>query len=266
MITEIKQKEFCRLTGLTRKSLLIYEDKKILIPYRIDIETGYRFYNLCNIFHGEKLAFLRSLHFSLYDIETILNDSKETLSILQNKKCELQHELQRISHGISFFALNNDYPLPFSDELRVTTVQLRLVATAEGRGDARDIALAHKLLSRHITNDHGIAVGDSGTYYFDDSTSSDMHFKAFVPVLATPQSITGAYKIEYFGSPRFTFLRHFGSYELLPERYGVLISEIKKQRIHLSGEYLEIYRTQRQTKSTAENTTLITDIGVPTWA
>ncbi len=266
MIREIKQKEFCRLTGLTRKSLLMYEDKNLLSPYRIDQETGYRYYNIENIFRGEKLAFLRSLHFSLQEIETLLDDSSEALAILQNKERELQRELQHISHGISFIGLNNDYPLPFSDDLRVTTLPLRLVATAEGRGDSRDIALAHKLLLRHLTTDLGVPVGDSGTYYFDDSTSSEIHFKAFIPILAAPVTITGAYAVEYFGSPRFTFLRHFGSYELLPEQYVALTSEMKEQEIPLSGEHMEIYRTQKFTASSTDTATLITDIGVPTWA
>jgi len=266
MIQEIKQKEFCRLTGLTRKSLLMYEDKLLLLPYRIDSETGYRYYNQENIFRGEKLAFLRSLHFSLTEIESLLQDSPETALILQNKERELQRELQHISHGISFISLNSDYPLPFSDELRVTTLPLRLVAISEGRGDSRDVALAHKLLARQLAQDGVVQVGDTGTYFFDDSTRSEYHFKAFTPILAAPVTITGSYLVEYFGSPRFTFLRHFGSYELLPERYKVLTSEMKAQDVALSGEYLEIYRNSQLSSISSDITTFVTDIGVPTWS
>ncbi|ERP30786.1 MerR family transcriptional regulator [Chitinivibrio alkaliphilus] len=52
-----KQKEFCRLTGLTRKILLSYEKREILLPSWVDPRTGYRYYTDTEVRLGSKIAF-----------------------------------------------------------------------------------------------------------------------------------------------------------------------------------------------------------------
>ncbi len=93
---EIKQKEFCRLTGLTRKALLVYEEKGLLTPSRIDQSTGYRFYGSHEVKRGAKISFLRSLSFSIHEILVLVDETDSATTILKNKERELHDELQKI--------------------------------------------------------------------------------------------------------------------------------------------------------------------------
>ena len=73
------------------------------------------------------------------------------------------------------------------------------------------------------------------------------------------------FTVEQFGIPRFTYLRHYGTYELLHESYSILKQQLLEFEIAQTGEFIEIYRNGRMTKSSHNYTTLITDIGVPSW-
>ncbi len=99
---EIKQKEFCRLTGLTRKALLVYEEKGLLTPDRTDPDTGYRFYEMESINRGAKISFLRSLSFSIIDILIMVDELESATPILKKREGELLLEIQRLVHGRKF--------------------------------------------------------------------------------------------------------------------------------------------------------------------
>jgi DNA-binding transcriptional MerR regulator len=150
MQNEIKQKQFCRLTGLTRKALLVYEEKGVLNPCRIDPSTGYRYYGENEVRRGVKIAFLRSLSFSVNELKSLVDDEPGGAEILLRKEEVLAQELHRIRNGLQFIELNRNYPFPFSEDIRETTLPLYQVATIEGRGTSRDVSVHHKLLARQL--------------------------------------------------------------------------------------------------------------------
>ncbi len=262
---EIKQKEFCRLTSLTRKALLVYEEKGLLSPCRIDQDTGYRYYGSQEIERGAKISFLRSLSFSIHDILVLVDETDSATKILKNKERELQDELQKIRHGIQFIELNQDYPFPFSCELRETSLPIYRVATIEGRGEARDITIHHKLLYQQMKEHIVTSRGDRGTYFFSDSTHEEYHFKVFMPIDPAWVQTIVPFAVEQFGVPRFTYLRHYGTYELLHKTYEEMYRQFAEFEMPLSGEYFEIYRNAPLSSGVVDTSTLITDIGVPQW-
>jgi len=264
MDKEIKQKEYCRLTGLTRKALLIYEQKSILIPSRIDPDTGYRFYNENEISRGIKIALLRSLDFTVPEIESIINDSSDTTTLLTKKEQEPHKKRQLFEHGIRFMELNRG-DSPFSNDLRETKLSLYQVATMEGRGTVRDLSVHLKLLSRYVRQYGALECGPTGTYFFPDSSDIEIHFKVFVPVTGEWLTTPNGFLIENFGAPRFVFLRHYGTYELIPSTYSELRAQMTEKGETISGEYLEIYRNPPTSLTGTDTTTIITDIGVPQW-
>ncbi len=265
MLLEIKQKEFCRLTGLTRKALLVYESKQLLIPHRIDHSTGYRFYNNENIEKGLKISFLRSLSFSVQEIFILLEESQSATKLLETKQRELVEESQRVKHGINFIEINDAYPFPFSTDLREMQLPLYRVATIEGRGKARDVSIHHKLLSQQMKEHAVETVRDSGTYFFEDSTLEELHFKVFAPIIQTWVETVVPFAVEQFGIPRFTYMRHYGTYERLHKSYQKLYQQMYELKIDNSGEFIEMYRNSNITRNNHNYTTLLTDIGVPTW-
>lgn len=265
MQSEIKQKQFCRLTGLTRKALLVYEEKGVLTPCRIDSETGYRYYSTEEIRRAVKIAFLRSLSFSVNEIRSLIDHEPGCSDILHTKESALSQELHRIRNGLQFIDLNRSYPFPFSEDLRETSLPLYQVAVIEGRGTARDVSVHHKLLNRQLIQEGVEQRSAPGTYYFSDSSTQELHFKVFVPIIGDWFLGNSSCTVENFGIPRFTFLRHYGTYELLPDCYRELWAQLNELEIPITGEYIEIYQNRAETVNSSDYTTLITDIGVPTW-
>jgi len=261
---EIKQKEFCRLTGLTRKALLIYEQRNILIPSRIDIETGYRFYSKKEVQRGAKIAVLRAMDFSVADIENIIDSKVSVKSLFDQKSQALVRQRETIDHGLAFLELSGSGH-PFSEKCHESKLSLYQIATMEGRGTVRDLAVHLKLLSRYIRQHGAFELGPTGSYFYVDSTVNDIHFKVFVPISGEWLTQPNGFQIENFGAPTFHYIRHFGNYELLPSTYDSLRKELTGKNIPLSGEYMEIYRIPPTSLSGSNSTMLITDVGVPQW-
>lgn len=92
----LKIGELAGLTGVSVKALYIYEKKKIVIPARIDEETGYRFYHPDQVKQVEALLELQDLGFSLNDIEKIMSgnySNEDVLLIIEGKKKEWQEKI-----------------------------------------------------------------------------------------------------------------------------------------------------------------------------
>lgn len=70
--------EVTKILGVTRKSLLVYEEMGLLVPAVKDAESGYRYYSADNMTQIRAIRSLQSLGLSLkevkeyyYDIENI---------------------------------------------------------------------------------------------------------------------------------------------------------------------------------------------------
>jgi len=92
-------KEVCRICNVTRKALLVYEEKGLLSPYYINPDTGYRYYNAENI---SKIMYIRKFQtfgFSLDDIDSYLHDTSrlsEVVDRLDQLKQEIEDTLSQL--------------------------------------------------------------------------------------------------------------------------------------------------------------------------
>ena len=67
-VSLFKVGEVTKLTGVTRKALLIYEDKGLLIPAVKDESSGYRYYSADNITQIRSIRSLQSLGLTLKEV------------------------------------------------------------------------------------------------------------------------------------------------------------------------------------------------------
>ena len=70
--------EFSRITSLTVKALRFYHEKGILVPARVDEDSGYRYYSTDNAARARLIVRLRDLEFSLEEIREILQHTDES--------------------------------------------------------------------------------------------------------------------------------------------------------------------------------------------
>ncbi len=76
-------KEVCDVCKVTRKALLIYEEKGLLTPCYVNKDSGYRYYNAENI---SKIMYIRryqSFGFSLDEIREYLDNTKELSKVFE---------------------------------------------------------------------------------------------------------------------------------------------------------------------------------------
>jgi len=88
--------ELSRITGLSVKTLRFYHEEGVLVPSRIDPETGYRYYGARHVDAARVITQLRELEFSLNEIKQILSsceDEADLLDQLERQKEAIQEKV-----------------------------------------------------------------------------------------------------------------------------------------------------------------------------
>ena len=96
----LKIGEFSRLSMLTIKALRFYEKEGLLLPARVDQESGYRFYETDQLAAAATIKALRQLDFTVDEIKAHLGGIP-LQDALSRKKAELQQRQSDISARIS---------------------------------------------------------------------------------------------------------------------------------------------------------------------
>lgn len=100
----LKIGEFSKLSHLTVKALRFYERKGILIPKKVDEQTGYRFYETSQLKEAARIKSYRQLGLTIEEIQAINKGTnlKEVLiskaKFLQNQKEKIEACLLIINH------------------------------------------------------------------------------------------------------------------------------------------------------------------------
>ncbi|NLC88152.1 MAG: MerR family transcriptional regulator [Clostridiaceae bacterium] len=85
--------EFSILAKTTIKTLRYYEKEKLLIPYFIDKESGYRYYETNQLVDLAKIISLRQIGLSINEIKQILINENDYNNILKSRKQNIEQEL-----------------------------------------------------------------------------------------------------------------------------------------------------------------------------
>ena len=76
-------KEVCEICNITRKTLLVYEEKGLLCPHYVNQDSGYRYYNAENVSKIMHVKKMQSFGFSLNEIHEYLNDTKKMHEVFE---------------------------------------------------------------------------------------------------------------------------------------------------------------------------------------
>ena len=89
-------KEVEEQTGLTRSNIRFYEKEKLIEPSRND-KNGYRDYSEKDLENIKKIAYLRTLEFSVEDIRYIINEKVSLVEILKKQNERLQEQIEGLN-------------------------------------------------------------------------------------------------------------------------------------------------------------------------
>lgn len=107
--------KMAELHGISQKTLRLYHEYGLIVPYIIDKKTGYRYYSIEQSSRLDMITFLKSIGLSLQeikqimekqDVDYLLNLINKQIELLSNKIDKLKlskKEAQRISESINLY-------------------------------------------------------------------------------------------------------------------------------------------------------------------
>ncbi len=222
--------EVAKAAGITRKTILNYETKGLIVPDKKEGATGNRYYTIDTFTQIRTIRIFQDLGLSLDEIHGYLNDSTD-----------LQPMIARLEK--------------MRDELNLTIEKLKERTLRKGN-IIREITLDPQTIYCRIYNSSSIAdktnllrdtaleamrmYGTDTTrrmYFTEYSASSPQEISYCV---AVPQESRGEY-VKTLPELRAISFFHHGAYEEISESRKRLLSYAEENNIKLSGVFRNIY-------------------------
>ena len=224
--------EVTKIAGVTRKTLLVFEDMGLLTPAVKDEDSGYRYYSADNLTQIRSIRSLQQLGLSLKEVAEYYYDTKNIdthLARLMELRAALDKNIQMLQVRS---AKRGDFTV------RTTTLP-RLVCFCR-RYECSDIANAANVL-----RDTYIAAARTGKmsmlsrmFTMRMSTSSDkLDLLCCIPV---EDSFDGPERMEFPETPALC-IYYRGPYEAMSAAIRALTAYTKEHNVETTGPFRSIY-------------------------
>jgi DNA-binding transcriptional MerR regulator len=240
--------EFSQISGLSVKTLRFYDEKGLLKPARVDIATGYRFYDEASADRARVVAQLRRLQFSLEDIARILADCGDEADLLSY--LERQHRVV-LSRLVADRKVAATLAQLIKDEREAARVmeasgfeveekQLDsiLVAGMRRQGRYEECGSAFSTLARVMG--HYLAGKPLCLYYDGEYREEDANFEPCFPIRQTDNAPEGI-SIHMLAPARCLSLVHKGPYTQLGRSYKKILAEANRRGCQIVLPTREVY-------------------------
>lgn len=239
--------EFSKLAGLTVKALRFYHQEGVLIPSRVDPETGYRYYDARQVDKARVITTLRGLEFSLEEIRTILSDFDDDGDILDHlgrHRLNIQERLRQyraLAVQLDQIIQREREARMFSEsatfEVEEKTLPPMLVAGVRMKGRYQEcgkgFAKIGKAMWRQVS-------GKCFLLHYDcEFKENDADFEACMP-LKSAKAVDGIFVRELPGG-KCVALLHKGPYEELSRSYAKIMEYIKANGYEIVMPTREVY-------------------------
>jgi DNA-binding transcriptional MerR regulator len=133
MSDEIAIGRFAQLSGFTVRALRHYESLGLLVPARVDRDTGYRFYRPEQLPDAQRVHLLRALELPLPEVARVMRapDGAEALELLRAHRERVASRLRELEREV---ALLDDWleGEPFELEREPPALDERASARSDG--------------------------------------------------------------------------------------------------------------------------------------
>jgi DNA-binding transcriptional MerR regulator len=106
-VEEVSIGEFARRSRLSIKALRLYDELGVVVPARVDAESGYRYYDVSQLESARLVAMLRQLDFSLAEIKELIECEPSQIAeriAQQRRDADVTHEAQ---HELATYLINH---------------------------------------------------------------------------------------------------------------------------------------------------------------
>lgn len=263
----LKIGEFARLSQVSMKTLRHYDTLGLLRPSRIDLENGYRLYEIEQLADMMRIQALKDCGFALEEIAQLLqtHDVKAITALLNQRVADQQQviseeqaRLQRLIARIKLLASTEH--TPHYDVVLKRTEPLTLIGLRQCIPSRENIGPLAETALRLFEQQSLVPMGAMVHIYFEVETENiDLFVGA--PVIALPSAIPGLTRERFAGGEQVACVLHQGDYAAINNAYVALHLWLSTSGYRLSGPCREIYH--RSPRHTADAASYLTEIQLP---
>jgi DNA-binding transcriptional MerR regulator len=263
----LKIGEFARLSQVSMKTLRHYDSLGVLRPSQIDVESGYRLYDLAQLGDMMRIQALKDCGFALEEIAQLLqtHDVKAIEALLKQRVAAQQQiindeqaRLQRLMARLKLLA-TADY-IPNYDVVIKQTEPLTLVGLRQCIDSRGAIGPMAEAVLQRIEAQALIPMRPSVHVYYDvEAENIDLFIGA--PVMALPATIADLICERLAGEQQVACVLHRGDYAAIQNAYVALHMWLATSGYRVSGPCREIYH--RSPRDSTDVTSYLTEIQLP---
>jgi DNA-binding transcriptional MerR regulator len=238
--------ELSRVTGLTIKTIRLYDEKGLLTP-AVREDSGYRFYDATSVERARVIKQLRELEFSLVEIAQMLetgSDEADIVSFLERQQEVIANKLERYEeiHRALNTVITTERQANMAASTRTFSVEDKtvpaiLVAGIRGKGVYSDsserFGKLGRVVGRHINGK------PLGLYFDAEYKEQDADFESCFPIRKAV-SKDGIVVHELAGG-RCISLVHRGPYAELGRSYQRVFEYIRANQLQSTTPSREVY-------------------------
>jgi DNA-binding transcriptional MerR regulator/effector-binding domain-containing protein len=239
--------EFSRITGLTVKTLRFYHEEGLLVPSRVDEQTGYRYYAVAKLDATRAIIVLRDLGFSLGEIREILDQVADDADLIEAMERQKSAILGRIKKDRAVVASLDRFITQEREVRRIMTqasfeveekdVQSQWIAAVAMKGKYADCGHGFGRIGRSLGRQ---ICGKPFLLHYDrEYRENDASFEACFPIRSN-RSAEGISVRELPGG-RCVSLLHKGPYSELGRSYAKIVQYLHDHGYEASIPTREIY-------------------------
>jgi len=263
----LKIGEFARLSQVSMKTLRHYDALGVLRPSQIDLETGYRLYDLAQLGDMMRIQALKDCGFALEEIAQLLqtHDVKAIEALLKERVAAQeevisneQARLQRLMARLNL--LTNAEYIPHHDVVLKQTEPLTLVGVRQCIGSREEIGQMAEVVLQRLEQQSLIPIGPSVHVYYDvEAESIDLFIGA--AVMALPTTTPNLICERLAGGEQVACVLHRSEYAAIQNAYVALHMWLATSGYRISGPCREIYH--RSPRDTRDSDAYLTEIQLP---
>lgn len=224
--------EIVKILGVTRKTLLVYEDNGLLTPAVKNLNSGYRYYSADNMTQIRSIRSLQALGLSLQEIKEYYY-STENIDEHLERLMELRATLDRNIQMLQVRAAKRG-------DMTVHRLTLPRQVCFCRRYSCKDVAEA--TLHLHDTYIAAARTGKMPLYarMFTMRMAQDCNTLDLLCCIPVEDSFSGEERMEFVETPALC-IYYRGPYEGIGNAMGTLVEYVKKNHISVTGPYRSIY-------------------------
>src|SRR5262249_11465645 len=238
--------EFSRATALTIKTLRFYHQEGILIPSRVDPETGYRYYDESDLETARVVTYLRSLDVPLIEVKEILRTAEDSAvadALDRHRKAieERMRHYRRVIRSLQEF-VDRERQMQAraqtaTHEVTEKTLEPFLIAGIRMQGHYADCGKAFGKIGRTFRSD--ISGPAFLLHYNSEYRENDADFEACMSV--KKRRAANGIEVRELPAVQALTLQHRGSYHEIAPAYALLLRTIRERKYEILMPTREIY-------------------------